>query len=70
MILEQLITNIIKETNLNYLNKLEYRQIVEEWNGIDRAYPHDKTIQRLFEEQVKRTPDNIAIVYEGDKAYV
>lgn len=28
--------------------------------------PHDKTIQQLFEEQVERTPDNVAIVYKEE----
>ncbi|WP_143328842.1 amino acid adenylation domain-containing protein, partial [Clostridium beijerinckii] len=30
-------------------------------------YPKDKTIQELFEEQVEKTPDNIAIVFEDKK---
>ena len=28
-------------------------------------YPKEKTIYELFEDQVERTPDNIALVYEG-----
>ena len=31
-----------------------------------RAYPRDKLIHELFEEQVDRTPDAIALVYEGE----
>ena len=27
-------------------------------------YPRDKTIHELFEEQVERTPDNVAVVFE------
>ncbi|MCH7324069.1 amino acid adenylation domain-containing protein, partial [Solibacillus sp. MA9] len=30
-------------------------------------YPRDKTIQELFEEQVERTPNNIAVVFEKSK---
>ena len=29
------------------------------------AYPQDKLIHELFEEQVERTPDAVAVVYEG-----
>ena len=29
-----------------------------------KQYPKDKTIQQLFEEQVEKTPDNIAVVFE------
>ena len=45
---------------LNYWkNKLNDR------NATDKEYPKEKTIHKLFEEQVERTPDNIAVVYEG-----
>ncbi|WP_154695202.1 non-ribosomal peptide synthetase, partial [Clostridium botulinum] len=30
-------------------------------------YPKDKTIQELFEEQVEKTPNNIAVVFEDKK---
>ncbi|MCC2644610.1 MAG: putative Phenylalanine racemase (ATP-hydrolyzing), partial [Burkholderiales bacterium] len=42
----------------------EYQQIVYEWNKTEKEYPHDKTIHQLFEEQVAKTPDNIAVVFE------
>jgi amino acid adenylation domain-containing protein len=34
------------------------------FNNRETAYPQDKTIQTLFEEQVDRTPDNTALVFE------
>ena len=51
--------------NNNLLDEIDYNKIVYDWNQTDKAYPKDKTIQQLFEEQVQRTPDNIALVY-GD----
>ncbi|MFP3526408.1 hypothetical protein SB912_28375, partial [Pantoea sp. SIMBA_072] len=30
-------------------------------------FPQNKPIHRLFEEQVKQTPDNVAVVFEGIK---
>ena len=53
----------IKQIGL--LEKAEYRKIVHEWNATDKSYPHDKTIHALFEEQVLKTPDNIAVVYDN-----
>ena len=46
------------------LTDKEYQQIVYDWNQTDKEYPTDKTIQQLFQEQVEKTPDNIAVVYE------
>ncbi|MCC2624497.1 MAG: putative Phenylalanine racemase (ATP-hydrolyzing) [Burkholderiales bacterium] len=42
----------------------EYQQIVYDWNKTEAPYPKDKTIHQLFEEQVEKTPDNIAVVFE------
>ena len=46
------------------LTASEKQQILIEWNDTAHDYPRDKTIHQLFEEQVEKTPDNIAIVYE------
>jgi amino acid adenylation domain-containing protein/non-ribosomal peptide synthase protein (TIGR01720 family) len=43
----------------------EYDEIVYDWNGTDFAYGSGDTLDRLFESQVLRTPDGIALVYEG-----
>jgi amino acid adenylation domain-containing protein/non-ribosomal peptide synthase protein (TIGR01720 family) len=53
-----------KISKIGYLNTEQYHQIIEEWNQTDKDYPTDKTIHQLFEEQVEKTPDNIALVYE------
>ncbi|NDA90049.1 MAG: amino acid adenylation domain-containing protein, partial [Alphaproteobacteria bacterium] len=45
----------------------EYEKIIYDWNATDKPYPNHSTIHRLFEEQVLRTPDNIAVVYEGQQ---
>jgi amino acid adenylation domain-containing protein len=57
----------IKLFELNYLNNTQYRQLIDIWNQTDYAYPKDKTIHELFEEQVKRTPDNIAIICDNQR---
>ena len=35
-----------------------------EWNETKRDYPKDKCVHQLFEEQVKRTPEAVAVVFE------
>ena len=64
-ILRQL-PNLSRICDINYINQ-EQQQIFQIWNQTERDYPHNKTIHRLFEEQVERTPDNIALVYEDTK---
>ncbi|MBW4594262.1 MAG: amino acid adenylation domain-containing protein [Brasilonema angustatum HA4187-MV1] len=46
------------------LSATERQQLLMEWNDTQREYPKDKCIHQLFEEQVKRTPDAIAVVFE------
>ncbi|MFO0319242.1 MAG: amino acid adenylation domain-containing protein, partial [Neisseriaceae bacterium] len=49
------------------LSTNEYNKLVYEWNNTAKPYPTNKTICELFEEQVLKTPDNIALVYESTK---
>jgi len=65
-----LLSNISVECLEQPLNKIpflseeEYQTIVYDWNKTGAFYPKDKTIHQLFEEQVEKTPDNIAVVFE------
>ena len=47
--------------------KEEAFRILYEWNMTKVNYPKDKCIHHLFEEQVIRTPDSVAVVYENDQ---
>jgi amino acid adenylation domain-containing protein len=38
-----------------------------QWNETTEDYPKEKTIHQLFEEQVKKTPHNVAVVYEDQE---
>ncbi len=42
----------------------ERHQLLVEWNDTAADYPRDRCIHQLFEEQVARTPDAIAVVFE------
>jgi amino acid adenylation domain-containing protein len=50
---------------LSVLPDVERRQIIESFNATEAPYPQEKLVQELFEEQVERTPQAQAAVYEG-----
>ena len=49
------------------LTNPERHQLLVEWNDTKAEYPEDKTIHQLFEEQVTKAPNNIAVVYEDQE---
>ncbi|MFL6198800.1 MAG: amino acid adenylation domain-containing protein, partial [Thermoanaerobaculia bacterium] len=46
---------------LPMLSEAERRQVVEVWNDTAAPFPEQATLHGLFEEQVRRTPDAIAL---------
>ncbi|WKB56059.1 non-ribosomal peptide synthetase [Eleftheria terrae] len=52
---------------LDILPAGERRQILEEWNATKGEYPRDRCVHQLFEEQVIKTPDAVAIVQGQDR---
>jgi amino acid adenylation domain-containing protein len=50
---------------LSMMNSQELAQVLVEWNRTSADYPRDLTIPRAFENQVARTPNAIALLYEG-----
>ncbi len=54
-----------KLVEIDCLSGEEKQQLLYDFNDTKAGYPREKTLQGLFEEQVERTPDNIAVVYEG-----
>jgi amino acid adenylation domain-containing protein len=51
-------------TTLPLLTPEERRRVLVDWNGTPADYPKDLCIQQLFEAQVDRTPDAVAVVLE------
>lgn len=49
---------------LNILPEEERKQLVETLNATSTAYPEHKTLVDLFEEQVDRTPEATAVIFE------
>jgi len=52
----------VRIAELNYLDVKQHQQIIYDWNNTDKDYPNNKTVHQLFEEQVERTPDNMAVI--------
>ena len=57
----------IKIADAEMISEEEKNQILYEFNNTKIEYPRDKTIKDLFEEQVEKTPDSIAVVFENQK---
>lgn len=46
------------------LTEAEQSQIIDKWNRTDEVYPDSESLDRIFEKQVRRSPDSIAVVAE------
>jgi amino acid adenylation domain-containing protein len=53
--------------DLNLMPEDERHKILFEFNDTAVSYPFDKTIVDLFEEQVEKTPHNVAVVFENQQ---
>lgn len=51
-------------STLPLLTEAETHQLLVEWNDTQVDYPKDSCIHHLFEAQVERTPDAVAVIFE------
>jgi amino acid adenylation domain-containing protein len=54
-------------SQLPILTDTERRQVVIKWNETKRHCPKDKCLHQLFEEQVKQTPESVAVIFEDQE---
>jgi amino acid adenylation domain-containing protein/non-ribosomal peptide synthase protein (TIGR01720 family) len=54
-------------SELSLLTEAERHQLLVTWNYTQTEYPKDQCIHQLFEAQVERTPDAIAVVFENQQ---
>ncbi|WP_288887993.1 non-ribosomal peptide synthetase, partial [uncultured Eubacterium sp.] len=67
-LLEQILLDMNKKLmDLTVINEEEKAEIINEFNGVDVDYPKQETVAEIFEKQVEKTPDNIAVVFEESK---
>ncbi|CAJ6492814.1 syringomycin synthetase [Burkholderia pseudomallei] len=52
---------------LPLLDEAERKQMVYEWNATERDYPIEQCIHQLFEAQVDRKPEAIALTFDGQR---
>ena len=52
---------------ISVLTKTERQQLLVEWNDTQADYPLGKRIHHLFEEQVERSPEAVALVFEDQQ---
>jgi amino acid adenylation domain-containing protein len=54
-------------SELPLLTEDEQNQLLVGWNQTQADYPQDKCIHQLFEKQVEKTPDAVAVVFENEQ---
>jgi amino acid adenylation domain-containing protein len=66
---QKLLTSVIENPQVaidecDILSDVERQLLLVDFNNTQIDFPLDKCLHQLFSEQVNRTPDNIAVVYE------
>ncbi|MCI0558072.1 MAG: condensation domain-containing protein, partial [Nitrososphaera sp.] len=54
-------------SDLLILTEMERHRLLTDWNDTKRDYPPSQCIHHLFETQAERTPDAVAVVFEGEQ---
>jgi amino acid adenylation domain-containing protein len=54
-------------SDLPILPEAERRRLLVEWNETKRYYPKERCVHQLFEEQARRTPEAVAVVFEDQQ---
>jgi amino acid adenylation domain-containing protein len=68
LLLEGIVANPDQKISaLLLLTQAEKHQLLIEWNDTKTDYPKDKCIHELFETQVEKTPDAIALVFKDQQ---
>ncbi|NOQ28196.1 MAG: AMP-binding protein, partial [Bacteroidales bacterium] len=69
---KSIVSSIIKNPKvqlkeIELLSQEEKQQLLHEFNDTQSDYPKDKTIHELFEEQVDKAPNNMALVSDKEE---
>ncbi|STX48383.1 peptide synthetase, non-ribosomal [Legionella hackeliae] len=65
VLLKEIVSNpVARLSELSVITEAERDKIVRAWNDTESPYPMDKTVHRLFEEQVERSGGEVAVIYE------
>ena len=65
ILLEEIVDGVERRIGeIGILSEIEKQQLLVEWNNTRIEYQRKKCLAELLEEQARRTPDAVAIVYE------
>jgi amino acid adenylation domain-containing protein len=56
-----------KISKLPWLTEAERHQLLVEWNNTTVDYPRNIPLNKFIEDQVERTPDSVALIYESEQ---
>lgn len=62
LILAQMLDSQKFLKDISAITDKEYQKLLHEFNNTAMDYPRDKCVHQLFEEQVAKTPDKVAVV--------
>jgi len=54
-------------SDLPLLTAAEHQQLLVEWNATQTEYPLEQCLHQLFEVQVERTPEAVAVIFEQEQ---
>src|SRR5207302_7498580 len=67
-LLESMVTDDRQKVDrLPLLSAEERHLVLEEWNDTKAEYPSEQCVHELFEAQVAKTPDAVAVVHEAEQ---
>ncbi|MBN4003637.1 MupA/Atu3671 family FMN-dependent luciferase-like monooxygenase [Nostoc sp. LPT] len=67
-LLESIVANPEQQLrDLSLLTGQEKSQLLREWNDTEIEYPQEQCIHQLFEAQVERTPNAVAVVFKDEQ---
>ncbi len=67
LLLDGIVNSSKPLSQLKLISKREEKELLYTYNGAEASYPKSKLVHQLFEEQVVKTPDNIAIEHDNLK---
>ncbi len=67
-LLEEMAANLDRRlADISLLTETERLQLLEAWNATQADYPRDTCVHHLFEAQVERAPDAVALVCDTER---
>ncbi|MEB3219803.1 MAG: amino acid adenylation domain-containing protein [Nostocales cyanobacterium 94392] len=67
-VIQRIINNLdIKISDIDFLNDPDKHKLLKQYNSKIKDYPIKKTINNLFEQQVEKVPNQIAVIHQNKK---